>query len=50
MVAVTDEGIVNTKSKAHYPRVGKQDREAQILETGAVTSFVKRDCTKKIET
>ena len=44
------EGIVNVASKAKYPRIGKQDREAQYLYTGAVETFVKRDCSKKIET
>ena len=33
--AVADDGsIVNTMTKMKYPRIGKKDREGQILETG----------------
>ena len=49
--AVADDGsIVNTMTKMKYPRIGKKDREGQILETGQVSTFVKRDCSHKIET
>ena len=37
-----DEPIINNNSKQKYPRVGKMDREGQILEDGKVETFVKR--------
>ena len=37
-----DEPIINNNSKHNYPRVGKMDREGQILEDGKVETFVKR--------
>ena len=40
---VKDDGsIINFASKSKYPRIGKQDREAQIFETGMVTTVRKR--------
>ena len=33
---------MNTNTKKNYPRVGKQDREAQIFEDGNVVTSVKR--------
>ena len=37
-----DEPIINNNSKQKYPRVGKMDREGQILEDGKVETFVRR--------
>ena len=37
-----DEPIINNNSKQSYPRIGKMDREGQILEDGKVETFVKR--------
>ena len=41
-----DEPIINNNSKQKYPRMGKMDREGQIIEDGKVETFVKR--TKKV--
>ena len=40
------EPIINNNSKQKYPRMGKMDREGQILEDGKVETFVAR--TKKV--
>ena len=37
-----DEPIINNNSKQKYPRIGKMDREGQILEDGKVETFTKR--------
>ena len=42
-----DEPIINNNSKQKYPRIGKMDREGQILEDGKVETFVTR--TKKVQ-
>ena len=42
-----DEPIINNNSKQKYPRIGKMDREGQILEDGKVETFVKR--AKKVQ-
>ena len=41
-VSATD-GIINNNSKKVFPRVGKSDRDGQILEDGKVETFVKKN-------
>ena len=38
----TSEGIINTMTKTVYPRIGKQDRDGQIITAGTVITMTNR--------
>ena len=41
-MALSGTDIVNTATTRNYPRIGKQDREGQVLLDGAVKTQTKR--------
>ena len=41
-----NDGIINTMTKATYPRTGKNDRDGQIIKEGTVSTMTLRGCSR----